>query len=457
MKTRRSGMGPGLSSFVVGVALSLLAGLLGACAAAEATPVAEGSEARPPENSEAPRDVLHLIDGGEVTLLDASEGTRLATLPLGVFSPDGSTTYVTSHDGGTTTLRAIDLQTGESLAETTLDGWFVFPEIVSGPATVLGGIDPTGRWLVLESQTSTGLVSGMLTYERNFAVLASDLAGKPQIVDLEGQFAFDGLSKDGRWLYLIESQSTSAPLYRVRAYDLKAGALFEEAIVDKREPDEPMIGFRHAVASSPDGTWIYSLYLNPGVGAFVHALNMTELTAICVDLPLGQVSDELSDFSWTMAVSHDGRSLYAVNSMYRLAAEIDLRDFRVVKIRPIELAATSRPSAVGGVLESWFGAPAAEAKGETSGTAILSPDGKTLYSPGHEMVLVLNTSDLSLVGAWMRGLPLSSLGISQDGRRLYVVTLGSPRIALVDASTGEVLRFVDGAREPWAILSVTSP
>ena len=51
---------------------------------------------------------------------------------------------------------------------------------------------------------------------------------------------------------------------------------------------------------------------------------------------------------------------------------------------------------------------------------------------------------------------MSSLGISQDGTRLYVVLLDTPRIAVVDASTGEVVRYVDGAREPWAILSVTS-
>jgi hypothetical protein len=440
----------------LGVGLALLGCLLAACAASLSAPVADAGRANPPGDQERLRDVLHVIDGGALTLLDAFEGTRLTTLPLGVFSPDGSTTYVTSQDGSTTTLRALDLATGETRAETTLEGRFLFPEVVGGPATVLGGIDPSGQWLVLESHTSSGLVSGRLTYDSVFAVLGSALTEEPQILPLEGEFAFDGISENGRWLYLIESRSSSEPLYRVRAYDMAMETLLEEAIVDKSEPDEPMVGFRHAVAASPDGTWLYSLYLNPGVGAFVHALNVTEHTAICIDLPPGQVSDELSDFSWSMAVSHDGRSLYAVNSMYRLATEIDLQDFRVVKIRPIELAAISRPSAVSGALETWFGAAVAEAKGETSGTALLSPDGQTLYVPGDGMVLALDTADLTLIGMWMQGRPISSLGISRDGRSLYVVTLDSPRIALVDTATGAVLRYVDGAREPWAIVGVTS-
>jgi YVTN family beta-propeller protein len=73
------------------------------------------------------------------------------------------------------------------------------------------------------------------------------------------------------------------------------------------------------------------------------------------------------------------------------------------------------------------------------------------------MVLALNTADLTLAGAWMHGRHMSSLGISQDGTRLYVVLIDSPRIAVVDASTGDVFRYVDGASEPWAILGVTSP
>jgi YVTN family beta-propeller protein len=416
---------------------------------------------------EASQDILHLIDGGVLTLLDASTGTRLRTLPLGVFSPDGLTTFVTSQDGTATTIRAIDLTGGDTIAEQVIEGRFQFAPLVEGPGSVLGGIDTGGRWLVLESQISSGIVSGNLVYDSSFAILPADLQGEPRILPLKGTFHFDGISGDGRWLYLTEPRSVFSSEYLVRVVDLEKDELLPDAIVDKRAPDERMIGSRHAAVASPDGRWLYSLYLNPGSGGFIHALNLPDRAAFCIDLPRGPVADELSDFYWAVAVSPDGASLFAVNMKYLLAAEIDLKEFRVVRVNSIDLTARAPSeldasaggiplgfSELGRTLAGLFGVVRAEAKGDVSGSAVMSPDGKTVYAAGDGRLVAVRTADLTLAGDWLEGGKPASLGISPDGRRLYVVSRESARITVVDAATGDVIGYVSGARQPTGILLV---
>ena len=56
-------------------------------------------------------------------------------------------------------------------------------------------------------------------------------------IRLPGDFAYDTVSPNGRFLYLIEHFSNTDVLrYRVRAYDLKQGRLLPRVIVDKRDP-----------------------------------------------------------------------------------------------------------------------------------------------------------------------------------------------------------------------------
>lgn len=111
-----------------------------------------------------------------------------------------------------------------------------------------------------------------------------------RLIRLRGDFSFDAISPDGGLIYLVEYTSRRDPReYLVRAFDLDAGRLLEEEIVDPDEPAEEMGGFPLTRAVSPDGRWAYTLY--DGVEhPFIHALDTEGRTAACIDLDM---------FDWT--------------------------------------------------------------------------------------------------------------------------------------------------------------
>ena len=108
--------------------------------------------------------------------------------------------------------------------------------------------------------------SGFVTVDtRKLAVLRT--------INLNGDFAYDAISPNGRTLYLIEHFSNADVLrYRVRAYDLKAGRLLPQIIVDKREPNEPMSGMPSARVATADGRKVFTLYVGQE-HPFVHLLD----------------------------------------------------------------------------------------------------------------------------------------------------------------------------------------
>src|SRR5207253_7790760 len=105
----------------------------------------------------------------------------------------------------------------------------------------------------------------------------------PKQIQHRGDFLFDALSNDGSRLYLLDY---SGDLYHVRLYDIEAGQLNPELIVDKREGPEAMAGVGVDSTASADGSLHYGLYLRANAAPFIHALPLTgELSAWCVELP----------------------------------------------------------------------------------------------------------------------------------------------------------------------------
>ncbi len=116
-----------------------------------------------------------------------------------------------------------------------------------------------------------------------FAVLDAKTLAPRQTVRLEGDFGLDGITPDGRAIYLIHYLSGPTH-YEVRRYDLLGSRLDPKPIVDPREPDEKMQGLPVTRTVSPDGRWAYTLYAGNGGTPFVHALDTQAGTAACVDL-----------------------------------------------------------------------------------------------------------------------------------------------------------------------------
>jgi hypothetical protein len=144
-------------------------------------------------------------------------------------------------------------------------------------------------------------------------------------VTLRGDFSFDAISPDGRWAYLIHYLSPRNPTdYEVRAFDVEKQRLVPGPIVDPDEPGERMNGIPLSRATSPDGRWAYTLYT--GKETFVHALDTTNRTAVCVDLPRFATRRILAAAT---GLSLDGDRQLVVTADGRPIALIDTRTFQV--------------------------------------------------------------------------------------------------------------------------------
>jgi hypothetical protein len=197
-----------------------------------------------------------------------------------VEAPSGDVRYSATRAEGTTKVRA--LSAGRVVASATFDGAYGIPAVTS--TGVAGGLSPDGRLLVLAQPPS---YEGLRERSRFLLVSTKTLSVEATIV-LQGEFGFDAISPNRRFVYLIQHTSASDLVrYLVRAYDLQTRRLLPGVIADKGLAGAVMRGYPVARAASTRGVWVYTLYFRntPGGLPFVHALNAAGRTAFCVDLP----------------------------------------------------------------------------------------------------------------------------------------------------------------------------
>lgn len=399
----------------------------------------------------SPRDVLYVRDDygvrgpGQMAVVDVAANRAVRSLPLGLVNRDWSALYTTTWSGGQTALKAIDSGDGKAIHQATIDG--VYDAV---------GVSPGGTWLGLQREVSRDEAAA---YEKagrwrsGFKILDRALGGAKD-VDLDGNFWFDAVSDDGTSLYLIENLPPILPYqYRVRLYDLSRGALQEGAIADKTGT-EIMSGSRTASHVAPDGSWLYSLYLNQAKGPFIHALNLTQRYAECIFLPPDGKEDYEKLMLWSTALSSDGRTLYAANGALGLAATIDLTRLQVTRTAKFPVPSAASPS-VAARLSSWL-LPVAEAKRLLLGGAALSPDGAILYAIGDHGLFAINTTNPGRAGYFAQDWVLDSVAVDPSGERLYVVDAERATILAIDPQGGKILATTDGATHPAGILRVTS-
>jgi hypothetical protein len=209
-------------------------------------------------------------DGPPVTSLDAG--------PEGVVEHSGGDRF-TAHPLGTkTVLTQSQTNGGRVLRASILDGRWGVPVVANDGTS--GGLSADGGTLVLMR-----IARAYPRRHTSFAVIDTEPMAFRTAVELDGEWTFDALSPDGRWLYLIEQLSpTDRTRYAVRVYDLKDDRLLPEPVVDPREPDEPMRGLPITRTTGPEGRWEYTLYAG-GEHPFIHALDTVRRTSLCLDLP----------------------------------------------------------------------------------------------------------------------------------------------------------------------------
>jgi hypothetical protein len=212
-----------------------------------------------------------LADGGGGGVLQNGDGL-LAT--------DGTsrTVAIGTYDDTHTTLARISTSTGVVQYSLPLLGAWGIPYVVY---TRPEGQSADGRTLVL-AQAS-------MTYPRphsSFLVLDARSFRVRHGITLQGEYEYDGLSPDGKRLYLIQRADTSnVSRYVVRAYDLTSLRLLPGRIADRTQRSWVMEGYPVDRVATADGRWVYTLYANPGGFPFVHALDTVRGVAHCTGLP----------------------------------------------------------------------------------------------------------------------------------------------------------------------------
>jgi hypothetical protein len=197
----------------------------------------------------------------------------------GVTVPGAAARYVTLWSGPKSTVVARVRRNGGQIDRSRLlDGTFTIPAVAYDRSA--SGLSADGRVLVL--------IQPRVTFPRartSFVVLDTRRLRLLKLLRLGGDFSFDAISPSGNRIYLIQYLSPNDPTkYAVRAFDVGAGRLLPEPVVDPHEADEQMRGQPLSRAMSPDGRWAYTLYDGNGKTPFVHALDTKRATARCIDL-----------------------------------------------------------------------------------------------------------------------------------------------------------------------------
>jgi hypothetical protein len=216
---------------------------------------------------------------------------------------------------------------------------------------------------------------------------------------------------------------------------------------------EAMNGYKITAVADPDGHMLYSLYgRNDGRPPFVHALDLDNAVAYCIDLPaLPTKSNYYLDAAasgWALSLDANRHQLYASSVRGQLVA-IDTRGNAVSR------SAGLAPPPATSLLPSLFvNAAAKEFDGLPSASAV-DPSGRWLYVAWESGYLAVDTATLRPAALRDSGHRLSSLAVSPDGRHLFSISgqYAIPnQVADLDPQTGNQRATISGLTYPWRIL-----
>jgi DNA-binding beta-propeller fold protein YncE len=377
------------------------------------------------EGSSPAADVLLLdTDSGPVAV-SAATGSVLISRAGAIASPEGARLYSTSTQDGDTVLVTSDPATGDQVSSTTIRGALdVRVASNSGGAVALmeplpAGVDP---WTPVPRS-------------RTEIVVADPTGGRdPRRYHLRGNYEPEAFSVEDSRLFLIQYLPAEAPaVYRVTVLDLADGDVYEVHGRFKTAPQR-MPGIRLRQVFDGTTSQLYTLYSTKphpyaqdygswGHGdepeTFVHVLNLERGWAYCAGLPRRFWGEPAN--AQAIAPSPDGALLYIVDSMRGAVAVMNTRTLAIERAGRVEL------SALGGVATS----------------AQVSADGRTLYVGSLEdgaAVFAIDTATLEVAHRWPMSGDVSGLGLSVDGRRLYVALQDG--VAILDSATGAELTSV---------------
>src|SRR5579859_4386831 len=342
----------------------------------------------------------------ELAVIDSHSHAVERSMKMGTPSSDWKHLYSVR----STSLIDTNPETGTAQRTLQLPRQYELPfATISG---VPGGMSFNGKWLVLQAfdQTSTGIPTAS-----HLLVVDTSFSSTPAQVELKGWFDFDAISNDGQNLYLI--QYVAPQLYHVRLYHVGMGYLDSTVIVEKGASSlSPMAGIKLMSVPSPDGEWLYTMYARQNEGAFIHGLHLNgDPYAACIDLPGKGYNKDAGEFRWSLALSPGTSTLYAVNGAMGWIGEIPIGGNAWPQLRSTSRIGSNKfasLSLVNSVTANEFGFNA----------TVVSPDGKTLITAAETGIVWVDTATLKTRASALDGWRVWSLGLTPDGRTLYVLS-----------------------------------
>src|SRR4051794_23157053 len=208
-----------------------------------------------------------------VSVIDSKSHREERRLPLGVPSSDWQ--HLFSLDS--TVLVDTDPATGVARGQLDLKHAYRMPDATA--TGMPGGLSPNASWLVVERYDQSG---ESLPTGSHFLVIKTSPMQISASINLDGFFDFDAISNDGHRMFLI--QYVNGKQYYVRMYDVAAGKLDPNPVVDKNGGGEAMTGIRLSGVPAAGGDWLFSMYVRDHSNPFVHALSLDNPLAFCLDL-----------------------------------------------------------------------------------------------------------------------------------------------------------------------------
>jgi hypothetical protein len=342
-----------------------------------------------------------------------------------------------------TTISIIDTNSGDTIRTLNIPGKYSTSDRGCADSMISGD----GRWLALRTQNT-------LAGATSIALIDTQAGKLVKSIHLQGDFTLDAISPKGTMLYLLEYYQAGTSHYNVRAYDVTANQLLQDSIVDKNDLGDKMQGVALARQMSDNGDMAYTLYINPVTNkAFIHVLWLTDTVnnsvpfpaiARCLDLPVGSSSALLHYY--TLVLTQDGKTLYAVNAALGTIATINLDlSLNSYQLWLIGNAKVNHFNAGNSVVT------AADKTRELHNGAVLSRNQILLYVVGLHGIWAIKTNTLQVQSQYLKQQDFTGLAISGDGQMLYGVdpTTG---ITLLDSSSGETRSVISGVVQlPWGI------
>jgi hypothetical protein len=372
-----------------------------------------------------PADLLVLGSATGVMSLDAADDSVPYSGEAIPSFGDWSTVFTASNQDGMTTLRTIQAGTGRDVSSATIRGDLdVRVASADGSRVALMAPLPAG---------SAPWSPGPREWT-DMVVVDPTGAGTPMRFHLKGNFEPEAFSMDAQRVFLISYLPPTDPWsYRVVSLDLATGHV-DPVVGREKQWTGAMTGTRLLQVPGTNSGFLFTLYSNqpPRLAsgydeaqasagrpvAFVHTLNLDAGQAVCVGLPRsfwgGNPAFE------AMAASPTDSSVFVVDTSRGVVAVMRSDELQVAQRAQVD-----------------FGLPAIG----TQTQATVSPDGDRLYVSTGSAVVVLDAHSLVAIAKWNASRPVSGVGVSLDGRRLYLSLPGEVRV--VSASTGRSIRTID--------------